>query len=101
MGTGGERWCFIHPNDKTKVIKIIHSKGKHNDQNKLEFHYYGLLKKRGADLSHLAQCYGYAQTNKGLGLVFERIMDYDMQASKSFRYYLANKLIDLDEQKNF
>lgn len=99
LAKGGERLCFVHPQDATKVIKIVYTHGVHNNQNELEFNYYAILKKRKVDFSHLVQCYDYIQTNKGNGLVFDRVLDYDGQASKSFRYYLANKLIPIDEQK--
>lgn len=99
LAKGGERLCFVHPLDATKVIKIVYTHGVHNNQNELEFNYYAILKKRKVDFSHLVQCYDYIQTNKGKGLVFDRVLDYDGQASKSFRYYLANKLIPIDEQK--
>lgn len=99
LAKGGERLCFVHPHDVTKVIKIVYTHGVHNNQNELEFNYYSLLKKRKVDFSHLVQCYDYIETNKGKGLVFDRVLDYDGQASKSFRYYLANKLIPIDEQK--
>ncbi len=99
LAKGGERYCFVHPEDSTKVIKIVYTQGVHNNQNELEFNYYSLLKKRKVDFSHLVQCYNYVETNKGNGLVFDRVMDYNGQASKSFRYYLANKLISIDEQK--
>ena len=27
---GGERECYMHPEDSSKVIKVVHRKGKHN-----------------------------------------------------------------------
>lgn len=99
LAKGGERFCFVHPKDDTKVIKIVYAQGEHNNQNELEFNYYELLKKRGVDFSHLVKCYGYVMTNKGQGLVFDRVMDYTKEPSYSFRYYLANKLIPIEEQK--
>jgi hypothetical protein len=99
IAKGGERLCFVHPDDNKKVIKVVYSNGIHNNQNELEFNYYAFLKKRKVDFSHLVQCYGYIETSEGKGLVFDRVMDYDGEASNSFRYYLANKLISLNEQK--
>lgn len=100
IAKGGERDCYIHPNDESKVIKIVHKKEEHNNQNKLEYLYMNYLKKRkNIDLSQITNCYGYVNTNLGEGLVFDRVLDNDGTPSKSFRYYLANKLIPLDEQK--
>ena len=99
IAKGGERDCYIHPEDKTKVIKVLHKNGIHNNQNKLEYSYMKYLKKKGSNLSSITDCYGYVKTNIGKGLVFDRVLDFDGVPSKSFRYYLANKLIPLKEQE--
>ncbi len=39
IAKGGERECYIHPKDNSKVVKIIHRKGKNNEQNQLEYKY--------------------------------------------------------------
>ncbi len=99
IAKGGERDCYIHPDDETKVIKVLHKEGTHNNQNKLEYSYMKYIKRKGVDLSFVTDCYGYVKTNLGKGLVFDRVLDYDGEPSKSFRYYLANKLIPLKEQE--
>ncbi len=99
IAKGGERDCYLHPNDNSKVIKTLHTQGNHNNQNELEFNYMNYLKKRKTDLSYVTDCYGYVKTNLGKGLVFDRVLDYNGTPSKSFRYYLANKIISLDEQE--
>lgn len=99
IAKGGERSCYLHPTDNTKVIKTLHTQGTHNNQNELEFNYMSYLKKRKVNLSYITDCYGYVDTNLGKGLVFDRVLDYDGNQSKSFRYYLANKIIPLDEQR--
>ncbi len=99
LAKGGERTCYIHPHDETKVIKVLHVRGKHNNQNDLEYFYIQYLRRHNKDLSQLSQCYNYIDTNKGKGLVFERIVDFDETSSKSFRYMLANQIISLEEQE--
>ena len=99
IAKGGERTCYIHPYDNTKLIKVVHIKGKHNQQNLLEHIYMSYLKKKEKDLNQVAQYYGQINSNLGSGLVYERIIDYDNQPSKSFRYYIANKLISQETQK--
>ena len=37
LGKGGERKSYIHPQDNNKIIKIVYSQGKHNNQNTLEY----------------------------------------------------------------
>lgn len=98
IAKGSERKCYLHPQDNSKVIKIIYSDGTHNHQNDLEYIYMNYLVKNNKDLSLLTQCYGYVKTNLGVGLVFDRVLDFDYTASKSFRYYIANKLIPVDHQ---
>ena len=99
LAKGGERICYIHPNDNTKIIKVLYTKGTHNNQNELEYIYYEYLNKYNIDLSSISKCYDYIDTNKGKGLVFERIMDFDGKPSKSFRYLIANKLLPYDVQE--
>jgi len=99
IAKGSERACYNYPNDNTKVIKIIFAEGTHNNQNKLEYIYMNYLIKKNTDLSSITKCYGYIDTNIGKGLIFDKVLDFDSAPSKSFRYYLANKLISYDEQK--
>lgn len=99
IARGGERDCYIHPQDNSKVIKIVHKEGLHNNQNELEYSYMKFIKKRVTDFSHTTDCYGYIKTNLGQGLIFDRVLDFDGTPSKSFRYYVAHKLIPLDEQQ--
>ncbi|WP_419767112.1 YrbL family protein [Arcobacter sp.] len=99
IAKGGERACYLHPDDNTKVVKSLFIQGSHNNQNKLEYIYMNYLKNKKKDLFHIANCYGYIKTNKGEGLVFDRILNYDNTPAKSFRYMVANKILSLDEQK--
>lgn len=99
IAKGGERACYIDPRDNTKVIKVLYSKEEHNNQNKLEHIYMNYLIKNKKDLSLITNCYGYVNTNLGEGLVFDRVLDFDLTPSKSFRYYIAQKLISMKEQE--
>ena len=99
IAKGSERECYLYPGDNEKIIKIIYSKGKHNQQNHLEYIYMQYLLKKNKDLSLLTKCYGYVKTNLGDGLVFDRVLDFDLTPSKSFRYYIANKLISVEYQQ--
>lgn len=99
LAKGGDRVCYIHPHDSSKLIKIPYStQGEQNQQNKLDFIYFNHLKKNKKDLSKIAKCYDFVETNLGKGLVFDRVMDYDNTPSKSFRYLTAHKLIEIEEQ---
>lgn len=100
LGKGGGRACYIHPEDETKVIKITYSdEGRINSQNSIDFKYINYIKELDKDLSHISCCYTYVETNLGTGLIFDRVVNYDKTPSKSFRYFIANKLISLELQK--
>lgn len=103
LAKGGERFCFVHPNDELKIIKILNPKlKKHNQQNELEYTYYEYLysvHKNNKKLLNIAQCFGWIDTNYGKGLVFQRILDYDGEQSKHFRYYLRNNLLSKQQEE--
>ena len=97
LAQGGERDCYIHPDDKSKLIKIMHSKN-NTEQNRVDEIYYNILNKKNILFTNIPKCYGYTETNLGKGLVFDRIMNYDGTSCKSFRYMIAHKLISMEEQ---
>jgi hypothetical protein len=100
IANGGGRTCFIHPEDDTKVIKIIHTEeGISNNQNDIDYKYINYLRKHNKDLSYISSCYEYIKTNLGDGLVFDRIVNYDKTPCKSFRYFIAKKIISFEVQK--
>lgn len=100
LAKGGERDCYIHPNDENKVIKVVHRNEKHNEQNKLEYKYYKYLKKSDKPQTHLTECFGFIDTNLGLGLVYEKLKDYNNKSSKSFKNYLEEKFFTKEEEEN-
>jgi hypothetical protein len=102
LARGGERFCFIHPEDKLKIIKILNPELKtHNQQNELEYTYYEYLysNHKIEDLLNIAQCFGWVNTNYGKGLMFQRILDFDGEQSKYFRYYLRNNLLSKQQEE--
>ena len=100
LAKGGERKCYLHPNDEAKVIKIVHRNEKHNEQNNLEYKYYKFLQKKNKSFEHLTKCFGFINTNLGYGLVYERVRDYNNKPSKSFEFFLKNKIFPhVDEKK--
>lgn len=97
LGKGGERECYIHPNDDKKVIKVLHLKEKHNRQNELEFEYYKYLEKNISDFSQITKCFGWIETNKGRGLVCQRIENYDNSKIRTLSHYSKYNLLDEKE----
>lgn len=94
LARGGERDVYIHPYDNSKVIKIVFVKGKHNNQNELDYQYAQYLKKKNVDFSHITKCYGWINTNLGKGLIFERIENYDKTQIRSFSYYTKHNILN-------
>ena len=43
LSKGSERSVYIHPNDKSKVIKILYNQKSKNNQNEMEYKYYKYL----------------------------------------------------------
>jgi hypothetical protein len=98
LANGGERSVYIHPRDSSKVVKVIFTQEKHNNQNKLDYVYAKYLTKKQVDFSHISKCYGWIKTNKGKGLVFERIENFDKTPIKTFAYYCKYKLLKKEQR---
>jgi len=94
LGKGGERSSYIHPEDDTKIIKVLFSQKDHNYQNELDYYYYSYLNKKNIQFSQITQCFGWINTNKGKGLVFERVENYDKSPIRTLSYYSKYNLID-------
>jgi hypothetical protein len=85
IAVSGPRACYLHPEDSTKVIKIVRKKVllRKNNANWQEWrHYHFLLKKHGK-LEFVNECYGFIQTNFGEGLVWQCVRDVDGSISST------------------
>ncbi|PHO09815.1 hypothetical protein CPG37_07325 [Malaciobacter canalis] len=96
---GSERACYNHPLEKDKIIKILYNKKYKSNQNYLEYKYYKKLKTKNVSFSHIARCYGFIETSKGNGLVFEKITDYNGNTSRTFRDILLDETLSYTEEK--
>ena len=82
IGKGTERTCYIHPENALLCIKINHSQ--RNKQSQKEIAYCELLKKQGRlPCKSIPQFYGTVLTNLGQGSVFDRVKNYNNEASLS------------------
>ncbi|NRA19202.1 MAG: hypothetical protein HRU05_01835 [Oceanospirillaceae bacterium] len=99
LAEGGQRLCYLHPTDSTKIIKILPQRVASDNQNELESVYLGYLLKKGVSFKHLTQCFGYVDTNLGRGLVFERALNSDGTPSMSLKYMMEEKLLSLERQQ--
>lgn len=88
LSKGSERSVYIHPNDKSKVIKILYNQKSKNNQNEMEYKYYKYLEIKQVSFEHITNCYGWINTNLGKGLIFDRI------EATQLTYIIKNKLLD-------
>jgi hypothetical protein len=98
LAKGGERFCYIHPEDSQKVIKAYKNNSNNNRQNDLEYLYYNYLTKRKCNLRYISKCYGYIHTNYGKGVVFQRALNFDGSPSRSLQYMMLKKEITVETQ---
>ncbi|PHS30249.1 MAG: hypothetical protein COA95_09170 [Methylophaga sp.] len=89
IGKGLHRECFLHPEDKTKCIKVVVN-GNQQETDR-EQHYYNFLEKRKISWEMLPRFHGNIETNMGPGAVFDLIRDHDGKVSNSLENYLADK----------
>lgn len=100
LGSGNERFCYLHPEDENRVIKIPHNKGeKSRHQNELEYQYMRYLQQHDVDMSHISKCYGWIETDIGRGLVFQRVHDVKGMDSITFNKALKEDVLTVAEAK--
>jgi hypothetical protein len=104
---GGRRYCFVHPDDPGKCIKILSPRGNPEkrkkeavwykrfrplswfDDNKRELQSFLELKERGEEVwNHFPRCYGIQSTSKGDGIVTDLIRNEDGTISQTVKQYI-------------
>ncbi len=99
LAKGNERWCYIYPDDTSKVIKITHKVKGGRSQNLLEAAYYQCLREHGTPLTHLANCYGWREIAGQKGLVFERVCDHDGNTALTLNDIIRGKILSVEKIK--
>ncbi len=110
FAVGGRRWCYVHPDDAGKCIKVLRRDEKRTvritSKKRLPFTSYfrreydnnahekqtldRLAARIGGELSsHLPRCYGYVDTDMGRGLVLDLVRDHDGHISRSLRELIS------------
>ncbi len=93
LGEGNERICYLHPDDKYKIIKVTKQASNGRNQNQIEKIYLQELQQRKVPLQFIPSVYSWMNTSKGKGLVFDRIMNDDESPLLSLAECLQRKLI--------
>ena len=97
IGAGGHQATYIHPIDHTKCIKIAHDS---NDGDvKKELRYRRICKDKLEKSVLVTKYYGFVETNKGLGHVFERVLDLNGETSKDLKDFLPTDEPSADQLK--
>ena len=73
LAQGRHRACFVHPGNAARCIKVQLPTRRSTDQNGVESDYYNYLRRRGVSFSHIAACHGWVETDRGRGLVYDRV----------------------------
>ena len=87
MGAGGHQAAYIHPDDPSKCVKIAFDP--EDGDVKKELRYRRMCADKLARSKLVTKYYGTVETNKGAGLVFERVTDFDGASSLDLKDYLS------------
>lgn len=105
---GGNRLCYVHPDDKSKVVKVRRpdftledlrkKKGfpkslkplSSFDDNLEEFKVLSAFQKKYGEhvFKHISRCYGFEETDQGKGLILELVRDGNGLISYNIKQYL-------------
>ncbi|MBR1579636.1 MAG: hypothetical protein IJ668_03975 [Selenomonadaceae bacterium] len=87
IGKGGHQEAYVHPDDPSKCVKIAFDP---NDGDvKKELRYRRICADKLSRSKLVTKYYGEVETDKGRGLVFERVMNFDGASSLDLKDYLS------------
>ena len=91
VGKGNLRSCYRHPSNPEYCIKVFHTWNKKAQVRcQRELKYLNRYKSSSVDLQLIPNYYGTAETNVGVGYIFERIKNWDGSDSENVSDYLAD-----------
>lgn len=90
LAKGGVRDVYEHPEDSSKCIKITYNYERIRSVRR-EINYLKKYSRQGIPFTHLPKFHGYCNTNKGKGLIFDLIRDYDGNRSIMLSDHVANR----------
>lgn len=88
ISKGSNRWCIAHPYDPSKCVKVLFAKTPEKERIR-EQKYYKVLDRKGISSPFIAKMFSEVKTNKGIGVEFELVRDYDGQISRTIDHYLT------------
>lgn len=87
IGQGKNRRCYRHPHIQNRCIKILREKSPIKTQQR-ETRYFRHLFKRGVNWDMVTPLLEEVSTNLGNGVVFELMLDFNGEISKTLDYYI-------------
>ena len=86
IGKGGHQAAYIHPDEPSKCVKIAFDP---NDGDvKKELRYRRICAEKLARSKLVTKFFGSVDTNLGVGLVFERVVDFDGKPSLDLKDFI-------------
>lgn len=91
IGEGNQRTVYNHPNDAGLCIKITKPNSETaKRRQKREIKFYKSLKRRNVSFENISDYIGEVETDKGMGYVYEKVLDYDGELSKGLEELLTS-----------
>lgn len=94
VDSGNDRDCWRMAENHSLCIKIAKPE-QERPQNEIDYHYAKHLAKKGIQSVHMPTVYGWQLTDKGVGLVFDLVLDMDGQVSKQIIPAIKSGLVDV------
>ncbi|MWJ29177.1 hypothetical protein GPM19_13410 [Halomonas sp. ZH2S] len=94
LAEGNKRFCFQHPDDSGKCIKVKKRKDGW-EENLIEWFYLKSLSFKKKEVPCLVKCYGWVSTNMGYGVVFDKVVDEDGSDSLVLKSFIKEEYEEL------
>ena len=92
LGDGNHKIVYAHPTDKTLCVKLLRTPD--DPDFAKEMRYRKALGDRADSMTLLTKYFGEAETSKGKGYLFERVLDFDGKISQTMLNVLDDTVAD-------
>ena len=92
LGDGNHKIVYAHPTDKTLCVKLLRTPD--DPDFAKEMRYRKALGERADSMTLLTKFFGEAETSKGKGYLFERVLDFDGKISQTMLNVLDDTVAD-------
>ena len=91
LGDGNHKIVYAHPTDKNLCVKLLRTPD--DPDFAKEMRYRKALGERANSMTLLTKYFGEADTNRGNGYLFERVIDFDGKSSPTMLNVLADTVV--------